>query len=188
MTVVSLIFVGAHGYCQPGKRSHLSITPGVDFSRMQAQDRRGTRVEFPDRAQFRIGALLEFPIATGKWAIIFEPTLQRYTTHRPLPLTYRSLEVPLGARRYFSVRKNMGLYVNAAAVGDIVLEHSMQFASNYSFHAGKFKVNFAVGAGLAVRRFTIEYRYYTQRTRMDYTGSFTYNHNKRSVIVGFRLY
>lgn len=184
---MSLIVVGTQGYCQPGTRSHLSITPGVDLSSMKAQDTRGTQVIFPDRVHFRIGAQFEFPIGAGKWSLLLEPTLQRYTTSRPLPLRYRSLEVPFGVRKYFSFRKNAAFFVNGAGVADIILEHGMQ-VSNTLFSSHGIKFNFAAGAGLAFGRFTVEYRYYSQRTRSDFTKSFTYNYNKRSVIVGFRLY
>lgn len=181
------VIVGTTAYCQARKNVHITLTPGVDFAALKAQDTRATQVNFPDRTQFRVGVLLEVPIASGKWAVLIEPTLQRYITNRPLPLRYRSFEVPLGARRYFAVRKNASLYVNGAFVGDVILEHTMLLAG-YSFTSSSVKFNIAAGAGMAINRFTIEYRYYTQRTRTDYTNSFTYNYNKRSVIVGVRLY
>jgi hypothetical protein len=155
---------------------------------MKAQDRNGTRVYFPDETNFRIGAQAEFPIINGKWSIILEPTLQRYVVNRPYPLKYRSLETPLGVRRYFAANNKTGFFVNGAVVGDIVMEHAMELTPNFYFRSTKLAANFAAGVGVAVGRFTLEYRHYTQRTRKDDTGSFTYNYNKRSIIVGFRLY
>lgn len=187
MTVLTLIHIGAQSYSQKKMQGHLSITPGIDFSTMRAQDAYGNHVDFPDGTNFRIGADFEIPISSGKWAIMIEPTLQRYTAKSPNELIYRSLEVPAGVRRYFAVNKNAGFFINGAVVADAVLTHTIRMAPNLYFRSSQLRANFAAGIGVALNRFTIEYRYYTQRNRQD-TGSFIYNFNKRSLIIGFRLH
>jgi hypothetical protein len=155
---------------------------------MRTTDKNGTQVNFPSGTNFRVGAELEFPLGKGKWAIIAEPTFQRYTANSPVRLIYRSLEIPIGVRRYFAINNRAGVYVNGAVVADLVLRHSMELAPNIYFDSNGIRINFAAGVGVAITRFTVEYRYYSQRTRKDDTGSFTSNYNKRSIIVGFRLY
>jgi hypothetical protein len=191
--VLVLLIIGLDCFCQESNgrkthKSHLSITPGIDFATMRSQDANGTQVNFPEGTNFRVGAEFEFPAFRGKWAAIIEPAFQRYTANGPYLLIYRSLETSIGVRRYFRVNKKTGLYLNGATVGDLPIRHTMELSPNFDFVSTGLKVNLAAGVGLAISRFTMEYRYYTQRTRKDDTGSFTYNYNKRSIIVGFRLY
>lgn len=154
---------------------------------MRAHDTNGTQVVFPDGTNLRLGAQFEFPLWSGNWSMILEPTYQRYTANTPHLLRYRSLEAPVGIRRYFNANNRTRFYINGAIVGDIPFRHTMEL-SGLNFEATGLKANFAAGIGVAVRRFTVEYRHYSRRTRRDNTGSFTYNYDKRSVIVGFRLY
>lgn len=187
-----LIGLSAYSQEKPKKvrrgNSHLSITPGADMATMRSQDGVGTRVNFPQGFNWRLGLQFESPFAKGKWAFLIEPTYQHYKAPTPYPLKYSSLETPIGFRRYLPVSKASAIFINAMVVFDIPFTYSMELAPGLNFTSSNFKTNFAAGAGIAMRRLTLEYRFYSQRTAKDETDSFTFNYNKRSLILGYRLY
>jgi hypothetical protein len=155
---------------------------------MSSTDSRGTTVNFPAAQNFRIGIELEFPFSNKRWSVLLEPAYQRYTAHEPIYLKYRSVEVPIGVRRYFSLNTNSGLFVDVAAIADFPTTFDMELAPNLFFHATSVSTNFFIGGGLSFARFTIAYRHYTRRRNKDDFGSFTFNYQKQSVIVGFRIF
>jgi hypothetical protein len=189
--IICLFAIGHSCYGQAKKRvrrGHLTVTPGIDFATMRSQDTNGTKVNFPDAVNWRLGAGFEIPFRSRKWAFMIEPAYQQYKATSPYTLIYNSLETPMGFRRYFAVGPATALFADGMFVLDIPFNYSIEIAPRLNFVSSGARTNFTAGAGIVVRRFTLEYRFYSQRTSKDDTDSFIFNYNKRSIIVGFRLY
>jgi len=172
------------------KMFHLKVTPGIDFSAAKVESVNPPDQEFPSRQpNFRIGVEAEFilPFNNNKWSLTIEPTYQQYQNDLAVPITYKSIELPLGLRHYFYLNKDLRLFINGAFVVDLPLEHTAEF-SNFTLDTKRPKVNFAFGLGLNYKRLTLEGRYYTIRTGLDSTGSYHFDFTKASVIFGYRLF
>jgi hypothetical protein len=191
LLVVLISLVAASAFSQTNTntkyRRRLILTPGLDLSTMASVDRNNTRVQFPNGKNFRAGVGIEFPLGRGKWNILFEPSYNHYTAERPYYLKYRSLELPIGIRRYAGLNGSKKLFINGLYVGDIPLSFKMELAPGIFFPSTNYRSNFAVGGGISFGKLSVEYRYHTKRTRKDDLDSFTFTYQKQAVIVGFRI-
>lgn len=153
---------------------------------------------FAKESNFRVGVELEvlMPFKNRKWAMFFEPTFQSYEDqHSPATgfvstydISYRSIEFPLGVRHYFYLGRDTRIFINGAAVIDVPSEWSVTVSGPQSYNQDANRVNLssAWGGGLAWKRLSAEYRYYTKRQTFDVGYGFLEYYNS-AVILGFKI-
>ncbi|HZY83143.1 MAG TPA: hypothetical protein VFE50_26670, partial [Cyclobacteriaceae bacterium] len=83
-------------------------------------------------------------------------------------------------------------FANAMSVVDVPIKHTHIYPFNnfgpVFLEDNSIAAGFSFGAGVALRRISIEARYYTQRTRQADELPLKYYYGKTSIIFGFRLF
>jgi hypothetical protein len=181
---------------------NLKLTPGVNFSSGSMSIPVGVGkplkpVTFKSNQTFRLGLDAEWVFAYNKykWALVFEPTYQSFKSG-PDPkdgtIDYSSIEFPLGVRYYYHLNDQTRLYLN----GFYIPGFGMNFNSTVKYIPDtnvqksfdvKSSGNIAVGGGVDYKKFSMEARYYTNRTLSDepYLDPV---YNRFSIILGYRLF
>ncbi len=91
-------------------------------------------LSFGSKISPRLGLELEYilPFNNNRWSILLEPTYQSYAGNESeIALKYSSLEIPFGVRRYFFLKKESTLFINAGLVTlDFYIDASVDFESD----------------------------------------------------------
>lgn len=184
---------------------NLKITPGVNFSSasmsIPVESVNGnigySKVNYDPNIAFRAGLEAEwvFSYNNYKWAVVFEPTFQSYNSNS-VPddgtIDYKSMEFPLGVRYYYHLSDQTRLYLN----GFYVPGFAMNFGSQvkYKQTAGKeisvdvkSSGNMALGGGVDYNKFSMEARYYTNRTLSD-APFLDPGYSRFSIIIGYKIF
>lgn len=171
------------------KKINVFVTPGVDFGAVRLSDGFTYEKEYGNTTSARLGLMVEYVLAfnNGKWSMIVEPSYQSYKSGDVV--NYQSLELPLGVRHSFFLTESSKLFLNAFFVVDLPLKYEIQFSQSRQLKSNTPSAGFAAGAGVNVKRFSLEVRKYFTRSIF---GGDTYNeyffvYDKFSIIVGFRL-
>jgi hypothetical protein len=178
-------------FTQQGTSVSIRVRPGLDLSSVKALDNFGTTVLFPDITSLRGGVEVEFdlPLPKKAWTLVVEPTYQSYRTQRPYRLEYRSIEVPIGIRRYFRTSETTRLYLNPLLISDFPITYEMDFSRTVTFDISGFKINFGLAGGINFGKFTLEGRLHTVRRGKDNdTQSIDFAFRKTSVILGYTIF
>ncbi|MBZ9650962.1 hypothetical protein [Psychroflexus montanilacus] len=164
----------------------------------------GRDIDFGKSFNFRYGVEAEFilPFKNDSWSVFVEPTYHSYSNEASrfssiqvgetlnAEIQYKSLQVPLGVRRYIYLSKQTRLFFNTAIVMDFSKSNNVSFTRRDGSAAGEIKnidipVNFFLGAGvLAFNRLSLETRIYTRRGIL---GNFVYYSNA-SAVLGFKIF
>jgi len=144
-----------------------------------------------DQTIFKIGLEAEYilPFNKGTWSLFANPTYQKFDpsknyvslvtnpgfdndkqpVHYTAKADYSSIEIPIGARRYFFLNQSSRIFINIAYVidlsgsGSIVITNSDGLANASKNIKISSRNNFAVGLGYGYKRFNGELRYNFQR-------------------------
>ena len=176
-------------HCQGLKDSFdVRITPGIDFAHLTIAN----SPVFKNR-NLRFGGEIEFllPFNKKRWGLVAEPAYQSF--HRPdLDYNYESIEASLGLRRHFHINDNIFIFVNAMSLVDIPIRHTQVYSigtyGRILLTDNSLTAGLSLGGGVAMRRISVEGRYYTQRTRQADQLPLQYRYGKASIIFGFRLF
>lgn len=172
---------------------NLNLRPGLNSSTLSIENTSSLNrnVDFGSALSFRFGIEGEFilPFHKNKWSFIVEPTYQYFKTEKEengqtLKADYKSIELPIGFRHYFFLSKNSKIFLNASYVLDFSLD---------SFIGLNLEVNsltnFAFGLGYQQNdRFSLEFRYLTQRDLLGDYISWQSNYQTLSVVLGYTLF
>jgi hypothetical protein len=173
---------------------NLNIRIGLNTSSLSVNNQANTfrNVDFGNKFQFRFGIELEsiLPFNRNKWAIIAEPTYQRFNSEQESPnsiVDYKSIEIPLGIRHYFFLNANSKLFINGSYVLDNVLKSKISY-SNTDFEITK-STNLAFGLGYKQNdKYSLELRYHTSRNLLSNFVFFDSDYNTLSIIFGYSLF
>ena len=188
---------------------NLSLRPGLNYSSLSiwnvASGSKNT--DFDDEITFRFGVEAEFvmPFNKNKWAIIIEPTYQRFKSEQSQEkdnisggilisrIDYPSIEVPIGIRHYMYLNDNSKLFLNASYVIDLDPDATMDFyRQDNTLHSSlevKTRGNVAFGVGYKFKdTYGIELRYNTSR---EILGNYSYwrsDYKTISMVLGYSFF
>lgn len=188
------------------KTGEFHIRPFVGFKSMNVSaDALSTLVPNAEVSEFgaAYGLELEYLLPTfqKKWAVLLSVEYNNIEGDYDLPdgsngqdryvtLSYSAIQIPVGMRYYMHLNNDFKLFVNPLFVANFVKDettasyHPAGTASN-NLVAEKNSYNFAVGAGLAYKKFNAEIRYYTSQGLFQYAdGDF----NKISFTVSYAIF
>lgn len=170
----------------------LRLTPGIDFSNAYASVRNAiasNKYDFGSNTRSRLGVELQLtlPFNQGKWAVIIEPTYQYFSSGGTQGLSYKTIETPIGLRHRFFLSKKSTIFINGMVVMDFPLTHVQHLTSTIDITMDSGAIGFAAGAGYSFGRFSLEGRYYPERTRSQ-AAIAVYHYTKSSIILGFRIF
>lgn len=136
-----------------------------------------------NKINYGFGFELEFvfPYNNNNWSIAIEPTyVTTYDSeiffNRPLLLyqdysvkaTYNNFQVPILARRSFYLNKNSKLFLNigmnvnmASSSSEIIIKRSEPYAELDNVNLSGSTINYIAGMGFQYKKYSIEFRYYT---------------------------
>lgn len=169
---------------------NISIRPGLNFASLELSD----GFNFGTNPGWRIGAEVEFvlPFQKNKWAIVIDPTIQKYNTTSSLSgeqrsISYNSLEVPLGVRHYFFMKEQGKLYLNLLGVFDFPFtENTVNIFSTDLTLSGSANLAFGFGYDTG-KKLNLELRYQTARDLLTAAPSVYANFRQISLIAGYTL-
>jgi hypothetical protein len=165
----------------------LRIAPGIDFSK--ATIITSGSEDSGNDISFRIGleAEIVLPVYHGRWSVIIEPTYQSVETDGKRPMTYSSIELPIGLRYNFYEKNNSRFYVNAAGLIDFPIETVVKLTSVTAVEDIGGSFSFTAGAGFVYKRFSLEGRFYFNRKGFQEFTLLDTKFSKMGVILGFRI-
>lgn len=151
---------------------------------------------FEKKITYRIGveAELLFPFNKQKWALITDPTYQRYASEievdnsSSVKIDFKSIEIPVGLRHYMFLNKNSKLFINASFIFYTVLSSDIIFSTGrtYELTSGN---SFAAGFGYKfANKYSVEFRVQTPSNPLKNYNSLDSNYSSTSVIVGYTLF
>lgn len=138
---------------------------------------------------------LRLPFANNRWALFTGANYHGFRDEdteqggRTLTAFYRSVNVPMGARRYFPVGKESTGYLNAALVIDTPVRSSItEFSSLIDYHYPlDWTPGLELGAGVGVRgRYRLQLVYAVERTLTNFRDIRT-RYGYFAFVGGYRL-
>lgn len=186
---------------------HLKFVAGINISSLSVHNSNyvntvysSRNVTFSTKPTYSasIASELVLPFNKNKWALLFEPTIQRYYdekiiqgstfTSETAAISYNSIEFPVGVKYYCYLEQGLRL----SLAGLMIPSQSLNFDSYLTFGDDdaldiNTATNFSIGVGADYKRISAQLRYYTNRHLMlDYSFWRT-NYQKFSLLLGYRI-
>lgn len=176
---------------------NLTIRPGINHSRLAIYDAVINKkyVDFETLLKLRLGFEVELiiPFNKNKWAVIFEPTYQNFTTQKEIngqsfSVNYWSIELPAGIRHYLHFNKRSKAYINTSIIWDMSTNSTVQFGTWRTLEIRGFN-NYAAGIGYKYDdRYSLELRYLTNRNLLGKYMGWRSEYKTISLILGYSFY
>ena len=193
---------------------NLALKVGVDYSSVLITNNNlfpgiYYDIDAGNTTKLRYGVEFEYimPFNNNKWAITFEPTYQyfkkkysgehelKYSTNIPhkTDVDYKSIELPVGIRRYFYLNKESKLFMNAALIFDYNLNNSQIIVQRHSaierLDITSKNFNFSLGLGYNYnKKLSIEARYYSPRELLRQQASKGSKYKNLSLVLGYSIF
>lgn len=167
----------------------------------------GLDFDFGGKSSFSLGIEAEFilPFNKDRWSVIFEPTYQYYKAEQTIQssqvvggtltgkVDYKSIELPIGVRRYFFINKNVKLFANGSLVIDFnnnsTISVTRKDGSELNALEIKSGINFGLGLGVKfMNKFSAEVRYQTPRGLLAENPNWGSSYQTTSLIVGYSFF
>lgn len=189
-------------YSKKQKRDffNLSIRPGINSSSLSIDNFTTSNpivtADFDTETSYRFGIEAEFilPFNKNKWAFIIEPTYQSYAStfdfeNDGITVDYASIELPVGVRHYFFLNKNSKIFVNGAAIVDLVIGDSALTYNSGRVLEIKPIANFGYGIGFKYKnKYSIEVRNQTNKNLLRSFRFWNSQYRTLSLIVGYSFF
>ncbi|MBO9585804.1 MAG: outer membrane beta-barrel protein [Flavobacterium sp.] len=167
----------------------------------------GIGFDFGGKSSFSLGIEAEFilPFNKNRWSIIVEPTYQYYKGEQTIQssqvvggtltgkIDYKSIELPIGVRRYFFINKNIQIFANGSLVVDFSNNSKVNIARKDGSELNKLEVksgiNFGFGLGCKfLDKFSTEIRYQTPRGILADNPDWRSTYQTTSLIIGYSFF
>lgn len=186
---------------------NLNFRPGINFSKFTATAVVGAgqvfTANFDSKVTPRIGFEFEiypaFNNRNKKWSILFEPNYRTYSDKYTgndgvYKVSYSSIEIPLGLRRYFYLPKEKSIFFNLHVVYDKPISNAggqipTNFFTGYiiDFDIVQSGARYSAGIGFATKRFFGEVRYYLNRANAESSSQIASEFSNQAIVLGYRL-
>jgi hypothetical protein len=144
---------------------------------------------------FKLGmeSELVIPYTQNNWSIVIEPLfhyrkIETSLGNQSKVVDFKSLEIPIGIRRYFDLRDILSLYINASYGIDISLDKNVIFENDIDLDIATANY-MALGVGFSIaRKYSFEARYELDHDLLKnhiYWGS---DYSSLSFIVGYTIF
>ncbi|RYJ36454.1 tRNA modification GTPase [Flavobacterium anhuiense] len=188
---------------------NLTLRPRYNNSSLSLENNvfEGMNFDFGGKSSFSLGIEAEFilPFNKNRWSIIFEPTYQYYKGEETIQnsqvvgetligkVDYKSIELPIGLRRYFFINKNVEIFANASLVVDLSNNSKVSVTRNDGSAINNLDVKsgFNLGFGLGCKfldKFSAELRYQTPRGVLAENPNWSSSYQTTSLIVGYSFF
>jgi hypothetical protein len=163
------------------------LRPGIDVSTSSFKYYHNTVYDPSMNFRFGVEMALILPYNKKKWEILIEPAFQNYTTPQPIDLKYQSIELSSGLRYKIPIAAETKLFLNTQLVIDIPLKITGKWPNTTSFESNSLRMLNTTGGGASFKKFQLEYRFYSKRTRFDGLGAPIFDFVKSSIILSYEL-
>lgn len=145
------------------------------------------------------------PGRNQKWSITAEPTYQYYNEENSqetkkvsggihnTTVSYHSIEIPVGVRRYFYINNNSKIFANISTVFNITNDSFIEFTRDDASVIDFFNIvpsnNFGFGVGYKSHdKYSLEIRYQTIRNVLSDRSNWNSEYETIAIILGYRLF
>lgn len=161
-------------------------------------------IDFGNSSNPGLGLEAEFilPFNQNKWSLTIEPLYQYYKGEGSVAsanvqgglilatVDYKSIELPLGVRRYFDVNDNFKIFTNALFSLDFTLDSKLNFfrKDGSGVNSLNMKSGMAFGLGIGCKlnnKYSVELRYETPRSLTKSYSFYDSSYKSASLIVGY---
>lgn len=188
---------------------NLTVRPRYNSSTLSLDNTlfEGLNFDFGSKSSFSIGVEAEFilPFNKDRWSVIVEPTYQYYKGEQTIQssqvvggtltgkVDYKSIELPIGVRRYFFVNDAFKIFANVSLVADLNLNSSVSVTRNDGSELNKLDIksgtNFGLGIGCKfMDKFSAEVRYQTTRGLLAENPNWGSSYQTTALIVGYSFF
>jgi hypothetical protein len=187
---------------------NLTFKPGLSLSHLTVNTNDNSRcIDLGNDLNFRFGAEAEFilPYNKNKWALLFVPAFQYFTSEKTddvsyisggilvSKVNYHSIELPIGVRHYFFINENLKFFVNLSYIFDLsnnsTIELTRSDGSIYSSFKVKSGENLSFSVGNKYKdKYSIEMRYQTNRDLLGDYLMWNSDYRTFSIICGYSLF
>jgi len=175
---------------------NVKITAGVDLTMLSTRNFTFTNKGKRNGSEVspRVGLEAEYfaPFHKNKWSVVAEPSFQYYkfplaSPGYTLDAEFWTIELPVGIRHHFYLTDQTKIFVNVLYAWTLKEQATGKRDDNvnYGVIAGS---NFAGGVGVASGRFSLEARYYFDRSLYLYRARVDVDYSKASLILGYKLF
>lgn len=156
---------------------------------------------------FALGVEAEFimPFNKNRWSVIVEPTYQHFKDEKSVSnsvfvggkivgkIDYKSIELPIGIRRYFFVNDVFKIFANTSMVLDFSSNSKINFtrADGSTINSLKISSGTSLGIGLGCKfkdKYSIEVRCLTSRGLLKKYSSWNSSYSAVSLIAGYSFF
>ncbi len=168
----------------------------------------GFDTNFETKSSIRIGVEGEFilPFNNNKWAIIVEPTYQKFDGIEYLnkgaynekihTIDYKSIEIPIGIRYYFHLNTSSKLFINLGFITDLNFNSNIKIINSYGngiTTVDEFPIkstgNLYYGVGYKfLEKFSLEVRTGSNRELLSNNASYSSIYKSFSIIFGYKIF
>lgn len=163
--------------------------------------------DFGSNSYFTLGIEAEFILPFNKniWSVIVEPTYQYFKAEKSTSnsnvvggkvfgkVDYKSIELPVGIRRYFFANDAFKIFANASMVLDFSSSSKINFTRNDGSQISSLDVSsgLSLGLGLGCKfkdKYSVEMRYLTERGLLKDYSSWNSSYKTASLILGYSFF
>jgi len=160
------------------------------------------------KAVFKIGAEFEYilPFNNNIWSVFINPAYQKYGVEKTyvkndgfgsqgadvtynVVVDYSSVEIPLGIRRYFFLKNNGKIFVNAAYINNSSGNTKINITNRKKTLESGSSSNFAFGVGGTFKnKFSVELRYNSSVNLLRDYYQYKATYSSLGIIFGYRIF
>ena len=190
----------------------IKVTPGISLiSPLKISDpntyyNKSTSIN--GKPVLKIGAEFEYilPFNNNIWSIFINPAYQKFRLEKTyikndgfgsqgadvsynVVADYSSVEIPIGIRRYFYLKNNGKIFVNAAYINNSIGKSEININSGDDILESGASSNFAIGVGGAFKnKFSVELRYNSSINMLRDYYQWKANFSSFGIIFGYRIF
>lgn len=188
---------------------NLTVRPRYNNSSLTVSNKiyDGRNFDFGAKSNFSLGVEAEFilPFNKDRWSVIVEPTYQSYKSEQTIQnssvvggvvlgkVDYKSIELPIGIRRYFFVNNQFKIFANASLIVDFSSNSKITTTRDDGSELDPMDIksgtNFGFGIGCKLMdKFSAELRYQTKRGLLSDNPAWEASYQTTALILGYSFF
>ncbi|WP_316633007.1 outer membrane beta-barrel protein [uncultured Flavobacterium sp.] len=188
---------------------NLTIRPRYNINNLTLNNKsfENLNFDFGAKSSLSLGIEAEFilPFNKNRWSVIVEPNYNYYKAEQTIQnpnfidgtlvgkVDYKSIELPIGVRRYFFVNDSFKIFANASLVFDFASNSKISITRNDGSELFPLSIksgtNFGFGIGCKfMDKFSAEVRFQTPRGLLADNPSWNSSYQTTALIVGYSFF